>query len=121
MVTLTEPDVEEPIVTPLIVRTKTADAGMTAEPVVMTTDEAPVVPHVPVRAATLLLPADIALGVTPGAKNAVGYETVTVPACGIAVTGVKLSVTGTKALPAKRSFEAIENVTELTCPIMAPD
>jgi len=69
MVTLTEPDVGEPIVTPLIVTTKTADAGMTAEPVVMTTEEAPVAPHVPVRAATLLLPADIAVGVTDAAKK----------------------------------------------------
>ena len=113
-VTATAPAVTAPMVKPLIVTEKLAAAGMMAEPVVMTKDVEPVAPHVPVRAATLLLPADIAVGVTPGAKNAVGYETVTVPRMGIAVTGVKLSVTGTAALPAKRSFDAIENDTALT-------
>ena len=120
-VTATAPAVTAPMVKPLIVTEKLAAAGIAAAPVVKTTEVAPVAPHVPVRAATLLLPADIAVGITPVAKNAVGNETVTVPALGIAVTGVKLSVTGTAALPAMRSFEEIENSTEFTCPIMAPD
>jgi len=70
-VTPTAPGVTAPKVKPLTVTT-TAEAGMIAEPVVMTTEVAPVAPHVPVSPATLLLPANIAEGVTPGAKKAEG-------------------------------------------------
>ena len=70
-VTPTAPGVTAPKVKPLTVTT-TAEAGMIAEPVVMTIEVAPVVPHVPVSPATLLVPANIAEGVTPGAKKAEG-------------------------------------------------
>jgi hypothetical protein len=66
--TPTAPAVTAPIRKPDIVTTK-ATAGIAAAAVVMTTEVAPVAPHVPVRAATLLLPADIAVGVMDAAKK----------------------------------------------------
>ena len=68
-VTATAPAVTAPMVKPLIVTEKLAAAEIAAAPVVKTTEVAPVAPHVPVRAATLLLPADIAVGVTDAAKK----------------------------------------------------
>jgi hypothetical protein len=44
-----------------------------------------------------------------------------VPPAGRGVAGVKDRVTGTEALPAMRSVEAIANDTDLTCPVMPPD
>ena len=69
--TPTAPAVTAPIRKPDIVTTK-ATAGIAAAAVVMTTELAPVAPHVPVSPATLLVPANIAEGVTPGAKKAEG-------------------------------------------------
>ena len=67
-VTSTEPAVTAPSVKPPTVIT-TAEAGISAAAVVMTTDVAVVVLHVPVSAATLLY---IGEGATPGAKKAGG-------------------------------------------------
>ena len=44
-----------------------------------------------------------------------------VPPEGRGVVGVKKRVTGTEALPAMRSNEAMTNDTDLICPIMIPD
>ena len=44
-----------------------------------------------------------------------------VPPEGRGVVGVKERVTGTEALPAMRSNEAMTNDTDLICPIMIPD
>ena len=44
-----------------------------------------------------------------------------VPPEGRGVVGVKERVTGTEALPAMRSNEAMTNDTVLICPIMIPD
>ena len=44
-----------------------------------------------------------------------------VPPEGRGVVGVKERVTGTEALPAMRSDEAMTNDTNLICPIMIPD
>ena len=94
---------------PEIVTTKAA-AGMTAPAVVMTTEVAVVVLHVPVRPATLLLPA-ATVGVMDGAKKPEGYVNVIVPPEGMGFNGVKPSVTGTDALPDFRSLSEIRKVT----------
>ncbi len=65
-----EPAVTAPIVTPVIVTTNAA-AGMAAPAAVMMTEEAPVVPHVPDKPTTLLLPA-ATVGVMEAAKNVDG-------------------------------------------------
>ena len=44
-----------------------------------------------------------------------------VPPEGRGVVGVKERVTGTEALPATRSDEAMSKDTDLICPIMIPD
>ena len=69
-VTPTAPAVAAPFVTPVTVSV-TVEAGMAAPAVVMTTDVAPAAPHVPVRPATLLLPA-ATVGVMDGAKKPEG-------------------------------------------------
>ncbi len=94
---------------PVIVTTS-ADAGMTAPAVVMTTEVALVVLHVPVSPATLLLPAATA-GVMDGAKKPEGYVSVIVPPEGIGFNGVKPSVTGTDDLPGFRSLVEIRKDT----------
>ncbi len=66
--TPTAPDVTGPIRSPRIVTTNAA-AGIGAAAVVMTKEVAVVTPHVPVSAATLLLPVLIADGVTDDAKK----------------------------------------------------
>ena len=66
--TPTAPGVTGPIRSPRIVTTNAA-AGIGAAAMVMTTEVAVVAPHVPVSAATLLLPALIADGVTDDAKK----------------------------------------------------
>ena len=93
---------------PEIVTTKAA-AGMTAPAVVMTTEVALVVLHVPVSPATLLLPA-ATVGVIYGAKKPEGYVSVMVPPEGTGFSGVKPSVTGTDALPDFRSLSEIRKV-----------
>ncbi len=93
------------MVKPVIVTTS-ADAGMTAPAVVMTTEVALVVLHVPVSPATLLLPA-ATTGVMDGAKKPEGYVSVTVLPGSTGVFGVKLNVTGTPIFPAFRSDNAI--------------
>jgi hypothetical protein len=55
------------------------------------------------------------------AKKPEGYVSVMVPPFGIGAAAVKLKVTGTEVLPATRSDEAIENVTEVTCKEISPD
>ena len=102
------PAVNPPMVKPVIVMTS-ADAGMTAPAVVMTTEVALVVLHVPVSPATLLLPAAM-VGVMDGAKKPEGYVSVSVPPAGIGFDGVKPSVTGTDALPDFRSLSEIRKV-----------
>ena len=78
---------------PEIVTTQAA-AGMTAPAVVMTTEVALVVLHVPVSPATLLLPA-ATVGVMDGAKKPEGYVSVMLPPEGMGSKGVKPSVAGT--------------------------
>ena len=102
------PAVNPPMVKPVIVMTS-ADAGMTAPAVVMTTEVALVVLHAPVSPATLLLPA-ATVGVMDGAKKPEGYVNVIVPPEGMGFNGVKPSVTGTDALPAFRSMSEIRKV-----------
>jgi hypothetical protein len=99
------PAVKPPIVKPVIVMTS-ADAGMTAPAVVMMTEVALVVLHLPVSPATLLLPAATA-GVMDGAKKPEGYVSVTVLPGRTGVFGVKPNVTGTPIFPAFRSEDAI--------------
>ena len=101
-----------PIVKPRTVITMNEDAGTAAPAVVMTTDETPVAPHVPVSPATLLLPA-ATVGVMDGAKKPEGYVSVMVPPTGMAFDGVNPSVTGTPTLPTFRSDTAIENETSM--------
>ena len=93
---------------PEIVTTKAA-AGMTAPAVVMTTEVALVVLHVPVSPATLLLPA-ATVGVMDGAKKPEGYVSVMLPPEGMGFDRVNPSVTGTDALPAFRSMSQIRKV-----------
>ena len=100
------PEVIEPIVNPLIVMTKNADAGMTAPAVVMTNEALVVALQVPVSPATLLLLA-AAVGVMDGAKKPEGYVSVMVPPAGIGFKGVNPSVTGTFVLPVLRPDTAI--------------
>ena len=107
--TPTSPPVKPPMVKPVMVIT-TADGGMIAPAVVMTTDVALVALHVPVSPATLLLPA-ATLGVTDAAKKPEGYVSVIVAPGGTAFNGVNPSVTGTPAFPAFLSDEAMENTT----------
>ena len=76
----------------------------------MTTDVPPVVPHVPVSPATLLLPA-ATVSVMDGAKKPEGYVSVMVPPTGMAFNGVNPSVTGTADLPAFRSNAEMNKVT----------
>ena len=95
------------MVKPVIVMTS-ADAGMTAPAVVMTTDVALVVLHAPVSPATLLLPA-ATVGVMDGAKKPEGYVSVMVLPGSTRVCCVKLNVTGTPIFPAFRSEDAIVN------------
>ena len=102
------PTVDPPTVKPVIVMTS-ADAGMTAPAVVMTTEVTLVVLHAPVSPATLLLPA-ATVGVMDGAKKPEGYVSVIVPPEGMGFNGVKPSVTGTDALPAFRSMSEIRKV-----------
>ena len=99
------PAVNPPMVKPVIVMT-IADAGMTAPAVVMTTEVALVVLHVPVSPATLLLPA-ATVGVMDGAKKPEGYVSVILPPEGMGFAGVKPSVTGTDNLPDFRSLSEI--------------
>ena len=99
------PAVKPPMVKPVIVMTS-ADAGMTAPAVVMTTEVALVVLHVPVSPATLLLPA-ATVGAMDGAKKPEGYVSVMVPPEGMGFKGVKPSVTGTDDLPDFRSLDEI--------------
>ena len=101
------PAVKPPMVKPVIVMTS-ADEGMTAPAVVMTTEVALVVLHVPVSPATLLLPA-ATVGVMDGAKKPEGYVSVMVPPGAILpnTDGVKLRVTATSCLPDLRSKAAI--------------
>jgi hypothetical protein len=99
------PAAKPPMVKPVIVMTS-ADAGMTAPAVVMTTEVALVVLHAPVSPATLLLPA-ATVGVMDGAKKPEGYVSVTVLPGSTGVCGVKLNVTGTPIFPAFRSEDAI--------------
>ena len=94
---------------PEIVTTKAA-AGMTAPAVVMTTEVALVVLHVPVSPATLLLPA-ATVGVTDARKKPDGYVSVMASPGGTAFNGVNPIVTGTLLFPAFRSDEAMENNT----------
>ena len=101
------PAVNPPMVKPVIVMTS-ADAGMTAPAVVMTTDVALVVLHVPVSPATLLLPA-ATVGVMDGAKKPEGYVSVMVLPGGAGVFGEKFNVTETPIFPAFRSEGAIVN------------
>ena len=96
------------MVKPVIVMTS-ADAGMTAPAVVMTTEVALVVLHVPVSPATLLLPA-ATVGVMDGAKKPEGYVSVMLPPEGMGFIGVKPSVTGTDDLPDLRSLSEIRKV-----------
>ena len=97
------------MVKPVIVIT-TADGGMIAPAVVMTTDVVLVALHVPVSPATLLLFAGT-LGVTDGAKKPEGYVTLIVEPGGTAFNGENPSVTGTPAFPAFLSDKAMENTT----------
>jgi hypothetical protein len=99
------PAVNPPMVKPVIVMT-IADAGMTAPAVVMTTEVALVVLHVPVSPATLLLPA-ATVGVMDGAKKPEGYVSVMVLPGSTGVFGIKLTATGTPIFPAFRSEDAI--------------
>ncbi len=62
------PAVTAPIRNPDMVKTK-AVFGMGAPDVVMTMEVAPVGPHEPVSAATLLVPAAMAVGTMADAKN----------------------------------------------------
>ena len=104
------PEVVGPILNPLIVMTKNADAGMTA-PAIVTMNDVPVVAlQVPVSSATLLLPA-AAVGVMDGAKKPEGYVSVMVPPAGIGFKGVNPSVTGTFVLPVLRSEAEIKKLT----------
>ena len=105
------PAVKPPMVKPVIVMTS-ADEGMTAPAVVMTTEVALVVLHVPVSPATLLLPA-ATVGVMDGAKKPEGYVSVKVPPGGTGTDGVKLSVATAVVFPALRS--KAETLKELIC------
>ena len=111
------PAVKPPMVKPVIVMTS-ADEGMTAPAVVMTTEVALVVLHVPVRPATLLLPA-ATVGVMDGAKKPEGYDSVMVPPGGTGTDGVKLSVAAAVVFQALRSKD--ETLKELICGEEAPD
>ena len=103
------PAVKPPMVKPVIVMTS-ADAGMTAPAVVMTTEVALVVLHAPVSPATLLLPA-ATVGVTDARKKSKGYVMLIVPPGGTAFNEVIPIVAGTLLFPAFRSDEAMENNT----------
>ena len=107
-----EPNVEAPIVIPLVV-TVNADKPIAAPDVCMTIDEAVVGLHTATRLGMLLAPAST-VGVTSEAKKAEGKLRVIESPEGISAVGVKANVTETDIRPAMRSDDAILNETEVT-------
>ena len=104
-----EPGVAAPIVKPLIVTVNAELASMVAPDVVSTTVVLPVSPHVIFTPGTLLAPA-ATTGVTEGAKNLGGYESVKEPPERIWFEKPRMfKVTETLTFPAMRSKISMSN------------
>ena len=88
MVTAIEPDVDDPMVSPLSVNLTAALPVMNTLDVVITTDVAVVMPLVAVRPETL----DPTVGVTYDAKKPEGYAIVTVVPEGMCMYAVRARV-----------------------------